>query len=154
MSVFEPHSQVITDYRDFVRSFITIADERARDFVDHSLDHEVRFWPDPLLQVSPSYARSATVDELAARGILLAETSQVFRDSQGHPFHLYQHHARGHEAESTSDHVDQLRDGRAHARSPGGSTLSRPGWRWSAVPRIGRASHIHTGGGRVLMWPC
>jgi hypothetical protein len=58
-SVFELHSQVIADYRDFVRSFITIADEHARDFVDHSLDHEARFWPDPLLQVSPSYARSA-----------------------------------------------------------------------------------------------
>jgi ATP-dependent helicase YprA (DUF1998 family) len=91
MSVFELHSQVIADYRDFVRSFITISDERARDFVDHSLDHEARFWPDPLLQVSPSYARSATVDELAGRGIVLAETSQVFRDLQARPFHLYQH---------------------------------------------------------------
>jgi len=42
MSVFELHSRVIADYRDFVRSFITIADERAREFVDQSLDHEAR----------------------------------------------------------------------------------------------------------------
>jgi ATP-dependent helicase YprA (DUF1998 family) len=110
MSVFELHSRVIGDYRDFVRSFITIADERAREFVDHSLDHEARFWPDPLLQVSPSYARSATVDELAARGTVVAETSQVFRDAQGRPFHLYQHQVEA---------IDLARSGQSYVVTSG-----------------------------------
>ena len=39
MSIFDLHSHVIADYRDFVRSFITIADELAREVTDHSLDH-------------------------------------------------------------------------------------------------------------------
>ncbi len=91
MTVFDLHSRVLTDYRDFVRSFITIADERIREFVDHSLDQEARLWPDPLIQVSPSYARPATVDDLAARGVLLGETARIFRNPDGAPFHLYQH---------------------------------------------------------------
>jgi ATP-dependent helicase YprA (DUF1998 family) len=91
MSIFDLHSQVIADYRDFVRSFFIIADDRTREFVDQALDEESRLWPDPLLQVSPSYARSATVDELAAQGSTLEETARIFRDSEGQPFHLYQH---------------------------------------------------------------
>ena len=91
MTIFDLHSRVLTDYRDFVRSFITIADERIRVFVDRSLDQEARLWPDPLIQVSPSYARPATVDDLAARGVLLEETARIFRSPDGAPFHLYQH---------------------------------------------------------------
>lgn len=64
MSVFDLHSQVLADYRDFVRSFFTVADDRAREFVERALVEEAHLWPDFLLQVSPSYVRTATVDEL------------------------------------------------------------------------------------------
>lgn len=87
MSVFQFHGKVLADYRDFVRSFFMIADERAKQFVDRSLDEEARLWPDFLLQVSPSYARVASVDELD----LHKETARIFRDKDGKPFHLYQH---------------------------------------------------------------
>lgn len=70
MSVFDLHSQVLADYRHFVQSFFTVADDRARGYVERALVAEARLWPDFLLQVSPSYVRTATVDELAARGEL------------------------------------------------------------------------------------
>ncbi|MCK6456026.1 MAG: hypothetical protein L6Q92_05795 [Phycisphaerae bacterium] len=70
MGIFDLHSAVLADYRDFVRSFFLTADARARAFVDQALDEESRLWPDFLLQVSPSYARAATVDELAGQGRL------------------------------------------------------------------------------------
>lgn len=91
MSIFDLHASVLADYRDFVRSFFTVADDRAREFVERALVEEARLWPEFLLQVSPSYARTATVDELAARGILHEETARIFRTPDGHPFHLYQH---------------------------------------------------------------
>src|SRR5437773_2379466 len=91
MSVFDLHSTVLADYRDFVRSFFTVADERAREFVERTLVEEARLWPEFLLQVSPSYARTATVDELSARGVLHAEMARIFRTPDDHPFHLYQH---------------------------------------------------------------
>ena len=64
MSIFDLHFEVLSDYRDFVRAFFTIADARAREFVERSLVEEARLWPDFLSQVSPSYARAAMVDEL------------------------------------------------------------------------------------------
>ncbi len=54
MSIFDLHSAVLADYRDFVRSFFIITDERARQFVEHALVEEARLWPDFLLQVSPA----------------------------------------------------------------------------------------------------
>lgn len=91
MSIFNLHSAVLADYRDFVRSFFSVTDDRAREFIEHELLEEVRLWPEALLQVSPSYARVASVDELAERGVLLPETAQIFRNDRGEPFHLYQH---------------------------------------------------------------
>lgn len=91
MSVFALHQSVLSDYRDFVRSFFSVNDERARDYVEQALDQESRLWPDFLLQVSPSYARVSTVDDLAARGVLHPETARIFRTAEGHPFYLYQH---------------------------------------------------------------
>jgi hypothetical protein len=37
MSIFNLHAHVLADYRDFVRSFFTIADDRARQFVEQAL---------------------------------------------------------------------------------------------------------------------
>lgn len=91
MSLFELHAAVLADYRDFVRSFFSVADERARAFIDHELEAQARLWPEALLQVSPAYARAASVDELAAQGVILEETARIFRNDQGQPFTLYQH---------------------------------------------------------------
>jgi len=91
MIIFDLHSQVLTDYRDFVRSFFTVADDRAREFVERALVEEARLWPDFLLQVSPSYVRTDTVDELAVRGNLHEETARFFRTSDGEAYRLYQH---------------------------------------------------------------
>jgi ATP-dependent helicase YprA (DUF1998 family) len=91
MSIFDLHSQVLADYRDFVRSFFIVTDERARQFVEHALVEEARLWPDFLLQVSPAYARAATVDELVSQNVLHEKTAHIFRTPEGNPFHLYQH---------------------------------------------------------------
>lgn len=37
MSIFDFHAAVLDDYRDFVRSFFSIADDRARDYVEQAL---------------------------------------------------------------------------------------------------------------------
>jgi ATP-dependent helicase YprA (DUF1998 family) len=93
MSIFQLHTSVLADYRDFIRSFFTIADPRAEQFVERALNEEAQLWPDFLLQVSPSYERRASVDELAAQGLIHAETAQIFRTHTGEPFHLYAHQA-------------------------------------------------------------
>lgn len=92
MSVFDLHEGVVADYREFVRSFIEVADDRARAEVERAFE-EGHLWPDALLQVSPSYARAETVDELAARGAIHRETAEIFRSERGEPIRLYRHQA-------------------------------------------------------------
>ena len=91
MSVFDLHATVLRDYQDYVRSFFTIADDRARAFVDQALTDEMRLWPDFLLQLSPSYRRNATVNELAGSGLLHPLCGEIFRNAEGQPFRLYEH---------------------------------------------------------------
>ncbi|GAB4495769.1 MAG: DEAD/DEAH box helicase [Anaerolineales bacterium] len=91
MTIFDLHAAVLNEYRDFVRSFIQIADERIRAFVNHELDNTMRLWPDFLLQVSPAYERTANVDELAQSGSLHPETARIFRSPHGAPYTLYRH---------------------------------------------------------------
>jgi len=79
MSIFDLHTQVLADYRDFVRSFFTIADERARQFIEHALVEEAKLWPDFLLQVSPAYVRPATVDDLAAQRVLALTIAELMK---------------------------------------------------------------------------
>ena len=37
MTIFNLHAAVLSDYRDFVQSFFTVADERVREFVERTL---------------------------------------------------------------------------------------------------------------------
>ncbi len=90
-TIFDLHGQVLDDYRDFVHSYIQIADDRAREFIEQALLEEERLWPEPLLQLSPAYKRAAGVDELAERGLLHPETARIFRTEDNRPFQLYQH---------------------------------------------------------------
>ena len=45
MSIFDLHASVQTDYRDFVRSFFTIDDDRAAEFLERALVEEARLRP-------------------------------------------------------------------------------------------------------------
>ncbi|MBW2069078.1 MAG: DEAD/DEAH box helicase [Deltaproteobacteria bacterium] len=90
-TIFDLHRQVLNDYRDFVHSFIQIADDRAREFIEQALLEEERLWPEPLLQLSPAYKQAASVDQLAKRGLIHHETARIFRTYDNRPFHLYQH---------------------------------------------------------------
>jgi hypothetical protein len=90
-TIFDLHERVLSDYRDFVHSFIQVADERAQAFIERALLAEERLWPEPLVQISPAYRRAATVEELAERGLLHPETARVFRTPEGRSFLLYEH---------------------------------------------------------------
>ncbi|MFZ5803252.1 MAG: DEAD/DEAH box helicase [Acidobacteriota bacterium] len=91
MTIFDLHDKVLRDYRDFVRSFLVIADQRAREFVEKSLAEQSHLWPEALVQLSPSYALGASVDELAQEGVIVPETARIFRRSDASPIRLYRH---------------------------------------------------------------
>jgi len=91
MSVFELHRRVMQDYQDFIHAFVIARDPRIRDEIHRLLLDERHLWPEPLVQLSPAYRREATIDDLAAAGVLHATTAQIFRRPNGQPIHLYTH---------------------------------------------------------------
>lgn len=50
MNIFEAHEQVLNQYRRYVRSYLSIADQRIREAVQKAILEENRLWPDALLQ--------------------------------------------------------------------------------------------------------
>ena len=96
MDVFDLRSRLVSDYRDYTRSFIKIRDPRIGAFVDNVLDAE-GFWPEPLLQLNPTFSPGGTIDDLVAEGVLHEECSRIFRigksdaDHRGKPLYLHRH---------------------------------------------------------------
>jgi len=96
MNVFELRKRLISDYSSYIRSFIRIRDERVDALVTSCLD-QGRLWPDPLIQLNPSFQYAGTVDDLVAEGVLHSECTRIFRagkdQGEGKPLRLYQHQA-------------------------------------------------------------
>ena len=96
MDVFDLRNALVSDYRDYTRSFIKIGDCRIRQFVDSHLAGE-GFWPQPLLQLNPTFKPGGTIDDLVAEGVLHEECSRIFRigksdtDHRGKQLFLHQH---------------------------------------------------------------
>jgi ATP-dependent helicase YprA (DUF1998 family) len=78
MNVFSFRNQIIEDYNAYVSSFISISQPRLREFVDRCFTSG-SLWPDPLIQLNPTFKPGKTVDELVNDGVLESGCSQIFR---------------------------------------------------------------------------
>jgi hypothetical protein len=63
MSIFDLRQSVINEYSKYVQSFLSIADERVRSFIEEALIKNQALWPDALLQLNPSYEMASTIFE-------------------------------------------------------------------------------------------
>lgn len=100
MDVFATRDRLIEDYSSYARSFIEIRDPRIRERVDQELAAGA-LWPDPLIQLNPSFEPGETIDELVAKGVLHSECSRVFRVGKapganpgGKPLRLHRHQSQ------------------------------------------------------------
>jgi ATP-dependent helicase YprA (DUF1998 family) len=91
MSIFDLHSNVVQDYQRYVQSFLSISDDRLRDFVEKQLVDEAIFWPDALVQLNPAYKQADDVATVSSASLLTKVTADIFRDGAGKPIQLYQH---------------------------------------------------------------
>src|SRR5215218_7519163 len=78
MDVFAVRDQLVSDYRHYAESFLTIKDERIRAHVGRELD-EGLLWPDPPLQLNPAFESGGYIDDLVHEGVLHKECARVFR---------------------------------------------------------------------------
>ena len=97
MDVFELHSNLISDYGNYARSFLRIGDDRIKECVEKEIEDGL-LWPDPLLQLNPNFEAGATVTSLVESGVLHADCDRIFRiksneNDLGKPMTLYRHQA-------------------------------------------------------------
>lgn len=89
MDVFSLRDSIVGEYRKFATSFTTIHAEDIREQVE-AIYSEGRFWPDPLLQINPSYKSGLSLETLIANGVLDPRTAEMFQ-FDGAPLCLYKH---------------------------------------------------------------
>jgi ATP-dependent helicase YprA (DUF1998 family) len=91
MSILNLRESVVEEYRKYVQSFLLIADERVRQFVEGQIDKGT-LWPEALLQLNPAYEPAARVDELCSQRKLHPLCAEIFNDqARRQPFRLYKH---------------------------------------------------------------
>ena len=91
MSNFDLRQSVIDEYSKYVQSFLSIAEERVRAFIEESLLRNQVLWPDALLQLNPSYETGSTLQDLVKEGKLHPLCGEIFCAEGGEPIRLYRH---------------------------------------------------------------
>ena len=115
MDVFDLRNRLVSDYRSYTRSFIRIRDPHVEAFVDGILGGE-GFWPEPLLQLNPTFRPGGTIDDLVEQGVLHPECSSIFRidksdsDHRGKQLLLHRHQREA---------ILKARDGRSYVLTTG-----------------------------------
>ena len=96
MDVFDLRNRLVEDYARYTSSFIKIADPRIKEMVETQLA-DGAFWPEPLLQLNPTFKPGGTIDDLVKEGVLHPECSKIFKldksdsDPTGKPLFLHAH---------------------------------------------------------------
>ncbi len=78
MNVFDLRSSLIDDYSTYISSFIRIRDQRIKEYVDQSIEQGL-LWPDPLIQLNPTFEPGNWIVVLCDEGILHKECKRIFR---------------------------------------------------------------------------
>jgi ATP-dependent helicase YprA (DUF1998 family) len=106
MDVFALRDQIVEDYASYVRSFIEVRDERIRAFVTDQMRRGA-LWPDPLVQLNPSFAQGEPMRELVEEGLLHPECLRIFAKKKdgdvGAPFRFHHHQVDAIRAARTGD---------------------------------------------------
>lgn len=89
LDVFALRDSVVDEYRRFATSFTTIHAQDIREQVERIYDEE-RYWPEPLIQINPSYQSSTGVADMVAAGVLHPGCADIFR-ADGEVLSLYKH---------------------------------------------------------------
>ena len=89
LDVFALRDSVVGEYKRFATSFTTIHAPDIREQVEGIYAGD-RYWPEPLIQINPSYKCSTDVGALVESGVLDPGCADIFR-AKGEPLSLYKH---------------------------------------------------------------
>jgi len=75
--IFHLHREIVGDYREYIESFINIADPKVRSVVEEAFV-KGQLWPEPLLQLNSAFDEAGTVESLGAAGKLHSHCAAIF----------------------------------------------------------------------------
>lgn len=91
MDVFALRDAVVGEYKKFATSFTRIHADDIRRQVE-AIYAQGRYWPEPLLQINPSYQHGASVADMVSEKLLEPGCGEIFRSSpQGPALLLHKH---------------------------------------------------------------
>src|SRR3954462_3386546 len=96
LDVFALRDSVVDEYKKFATSFTTIHAEDIREQVEAIYAGD-RYWPEPLIQINPSYKRTTSIEKLVEANVLDPKCAEIFRTppapgtSRGEGLSLYKH---------------------------------------------------------------
>lgn len=96
MDVFALRDALVGEYKAFATSFTQIYASDIREQIANIYASE-RFWPEPLIQINPSYKRTRSIADLVQAGALDPHCAEIFRTEpskafpKGEPLPLYRH---------------------------------------------------------------
>lgn len=121
--MFDLRKQLVEDFGNYIRSFLRISDPQISSFVESEIERG-SLWPEPLLQLNPSFAPGRIVDELVETGVVDHRCGTIFRRQKsaekpdGFPLRLFKHQERA---------IQLAQDGRNYVLTTGtgsGKSLS------------------------------
>ena len=86
LDVFRLKESVVSEYRDYLQSFVHVLDPRIDDYVAEMLRRGA-LWPDAVLQLNPAFEMDLDLSDMAHQGSLTQETARFF----GPELQLYRH---------------------------------------------------------------
>jgi superfamily II DNA/RNA helicase/very-short-patch-repair endonuclease len=141
MDVFALRDELVGDYRRYAESFLAIQDERIRAHVEAEIDRGA-LWPEPPLQLNPSFAPGELVGDLVQEGLLHEQCADIFRVGKSDTAHGQSLRFHRHQA----DAIRTAHEGRTYVLTTGtgsGKSLAY------IVPIVDRALRQGARDGRV-----
>ncbi|MBI5446628.1 MAG: DEAD/DEAH box helicase [Deltaproteobacteria bacterium] len=84
MDVFALRKQLIDDYASYVGGFLRIHDDKIKSKIEEELADGL-LWPEPLVQLNPTFEPGGWIEGLTASGTLEDECRRIFRVGKGEP---------------------------------------------------------------------
>ena len=89
-NIFDLHNDIVGDYKQYIDSFINIADNRILSTVKKEFESG-DLYPEPLVQFNPSFEPGGRVEDLIKDDILVKEFNDIFYDEIGNSWSIYKH---------------------------------------------------------------
>ncbi|MBI4245514.1 MAG: DEAD/DEAH box helicase [Planctomycetes bacterium] len=80
--MFELRDTVVSLYREFIKGFVTISNDHAKDIkerVEKAFGDESKWCPSPIIQVTPSFKKAGSIEKLIDSEVLDQRVKQAFK---------------------------------------------------------------------------